>query len=57
MSEQNEKVKLFEENHPWLNMMAKIAALCIFIAIVALINGVVLAFELLPMMLMLTGKW
>lgn len=57
MNEHNEKMALFEERHPWLNMLAKIGAVCIFIAILALINGVVLAFELLPMMLMLTGKW
>ena len=57
MSEQNEKMALFAERHPWLDVLAKIGAVCIFIAILALINGVVLAFELLPMMLMLTGKW
>lgn len=51
-----EKVSFLEQN-PMLKLIASIASVFAFLAILALVNGVVLAFELLPLMLMITGKW
>ena len=46
----------FIEKHPVAGVMAKIGAAAVVIALIALVNGIVVAFELFPLLLMLEGR-
>lgn len=46
----------FIEKHPVAGVMAKIGAVAVIIALIAVVNGIVVAFELLPLLLMLESR-
>ena len=45
---ETETAEQFIEKHPTAGVLAKIGAVSIVIALIALVNGIVVAFELLP---------
>lgn len=53
----NEKeIKKYFDNHPLIKLGSVGCLAFLFIAFVALVNGIVIAFELLPLAIILGGK-